>query len=67
MMKLVYVVRFVSGPSIIVNKDPLAVLGGSQIKLIEYGNAGKFKETDEIRINITNITYTQPRMMEVME
>ena len=71
MMRTVYVVRFINGSSIILDKDPLGVLGCTALKLIEYDDknavAGKYRLVDEVRVNTANVTYTQPRVLDVVE
>lgn len=71
MMRTVYVVRFINGSSIILDKDPLETSWCPILKLIEYDEknvvAGKYRVVDEVRVNTANVTYTQPRVLDVVE
>lgn len=64
---IVYVVRFVNGPSIIVNRNPLGHTYASQARIIEYAENGRYKHGNLVVINPNNVTYVECRDMDVIE
>lgn len=64
---IVYVVRFVNGPSIKVNKNPLGYSYNSQARIIEYAENGRYKHGNLVIINPNNVTYVESRDMDVIE